>query len=208
MSISRRLMMVGALGAMVVLSACGAKTFRTYYANPVTAEASRSWRVVSVDVTVPRTLKVSEERSSLPTADIVWREDPASGDRFDQVDVIMTNAVQQGAASLRGPRPVRINIMMKRFHALTFEAETRYQNAGVHNIDFVAEVTDAKTGEVLAGPEVIDAAFPALSGNQMLAARAAGQTQKSMITAHVSRTIAGWLGTGPDNRNTFSRAGN
>ena len=208
MNISRRLMMVGALGAMVVLSACGATTFRTYYANPVTAEVARTWRVVSVDVTVPRTLKVSEDRSTLPTADIVWREDPALGDRFDQVDVIMTNAVLQGAAGLRGPRPVRISIMMQRFHALTFEAETRFQNAGVHNIDFVAQVTDTNTGEVLAGPEVIDAAFPALSGDQMLAARAAGQTQKSMITAHVGRTIAGWLGTGPDNRNTFSRAGN
>ncbi|MGL5009951.1 MAG: DUF6778 family protein, partial [Paracoccaceae bacterium] len=80
--------------------------------------------------------------------------------------------------------------------------------SGVHNIDFVAQVTDASTGEVLAGPEVIEAALPALSGELMRAARARGETQKSQITAHVRATIAGWLGAGPDNRGEFSRSGN
>ena len=42
----------------------------------------------------------------------------------------------------------------------------------------------------------------------MAQARAAGQSQKSQITAHVAATIAGWLGVGPDPRMTFTRAGN
>jgi hypothetical protein len=207
MSITRRLTIAGAVGALFLLSACGGSTFRTFYAKPVPAEVSKSWRVVGVDVTVPKTLTVSEEKTSLPKADIVWREDPETGDRYAQVATIMTNAVKQGVAGLRGSRPVRLSITMTRFHALTFEAETKYQNAGVHNVDFVAQVTDAATGAVLAGPETIEAAFPALSGDQMIAARAAGQTQKSMITAHVRQTIAGWIGAGPDNRSSFARSG-
>ena len=42
----------------------------------------------------------------------------------------------------------------------------------------------------------------------MKSARAKGVTQKSMITNHVAKTVAGWLGIGPDNRNQFSRQGN
>jgi hypothetical protein len=208
MTVSRRFLMVLSFGAAVVLSACGGGTFRTYYADPIPAEVSRDWRVVDVAVSVPQSLVVSEERSLLPRADIVWREDPVEGDRREQVALIMKAAAEQGASGLRGSREVRLRMTVTRFHALTFEAETRLSNAGVHNVDFVAEVTDVRTGEVLAGPETIEAAFPALAGAEMQAARAAGQSQKSMITAHVRNTIAGWLGVGPDNRTSFSRPGN
>jgi hypothetical protein len=207
MFVSRRLALLGAAGALILVAGCGASTFRTYYETPVGAEVSRGWRVVDVVVSVPDTLIVSEENSILPQADIVWREDPADGDRHDQVAVIMTTAARQGVSGLRGSRPVRLSLEVTRFHALTFEAENRFQNAGVHNIDFIAQITDARTGEVLAGPEKIEASLPALSGDQMKAARAQGQTQKSMITAHVSQTIAGWIGAGPDVRNSFARRG-
>lgn len=207
MALSRRLLILGAIAATGSLAACMGGTFRTAYANPIAPDIARGWRVTDISVTVPRTLVVSEAKTLLPTADIVWREDPP-GDRYAQVDAIMTEAARQGAAGLRGSRPVRLSLTMTRFHALTFEAETRLSNAGVHNIDFVAQVTDARTGVVLAGPEVIEAALPALSGAQMAAARARGETQKSQITAHVRATIAGWLGAGPDIRGEFSRSGN
>ncbi len=207
MSLSRRLVLVGAVAAMAVLGACGS-TFRTFYDTPVAADASRNWRVVGVDVTVPETLVVSEQKSLLPKADIVWREDPADGNRYEQVRVIMAEAARQGSAGLRGSRPVRLGITVSRFHALTFEAESRLQNAGVHNVNFVAQITDAASGQVLAGPTAIEAALPALAGSEMIAARAQGQSQKSMIIAHVRQTIAGWLGAGPDIRGNFSRSGN
>ena len=35
-----------------------------------------SWTLADVQVSVPRTLTVSEAKTHLPTADIVWREDP------------------------------------------------------------------------------------------------------------------------------------
>lgn len=206
MSVTRRVALVGL--SSLVLAACvgpGA-SFKTDYTQ-VPPVLAASWRLADVQVSVPRTLKVSEEKTYLPTADIVWREDPM-GDRYSQVATIIDAAVRRGAAGLAGGRPVIIAVTVTRFHALTFEAEQRFENAGVHNIRLVAQVADARTGEVLVPPTPIRAELPALSGKAMREARRKGQSQKSMITAHVAKTVAGWLGLGPDVRGTFSRQGN
>lgn len=206
MSMSRRAALVG-LSALF-LSACvgGGGSFKTEY-SPLPASTTSGWRLADVRVTVPKTLTVSEAKSLLPNADIVWREDPL-GDRYAQVAKIMDDAVTRGAQGLRGSRPVFIDVTVTRFHALTFEAEQRGSNWGVHNIKFTAQVVDARTGEVLLPATDIRAELPALSGNQMREARRQGVTQKSMITSHVAKTVAGWLGIGPDNRTSFSRQGN
>jgi hypothetical protein len=205
MSLTRRTALLGATA--LFLSACvGGSTFRTAY-DPLTPDVTGGWRLAEVRVDVPPSLTVSEAKTLLPSADIVWRED-AIGDRRAQVDKIMTDAITRGAQGLRGSRPVIIDVTMMRFHALTFEAELRSESWGVHNVQFTAQVLDAGTGQVLVPPTVILAESPALSGEQMKAARAKGVTQKSMITSHVAKTIAGWLGTGPDNRGEFSRRGN
>jgi hypothetical protein len=205
MSLPRRAALLGLTA--VLLSACvGGGTFETAY-DPLPADVTRAWRLSDVRVNVPRDLTVSEAKSLLPQADIVWREDPL-GDRYAQVGKIIDEAVTRGASGLRGARPVVIDVTVTRFHALTFEAEQRGQNWGVHNIQFVAQVSDARTGEVLVPATEIRSELPALSGDQMRAARQKGVTQKSMITSHVAKTVAGWLGTGPDNRGTFSRQGN
>jgi hypothetical protein len=189
-----------------VLLVAGCGSFRTYYDAPLSPEVTQGWRVTDVNVAVPDSLTVSEAATLVPEADLVWREDPP-GDRRAQVAAIMDRAVRQGAAGLRGNRAVRLDVTVARFHALTFEAETRLQRSGVHNITFAIQAVDARTGAVLAGPETIEASFPALSGAEMRNARQRGETQKSQITAHVARVVAGWLGTGPDPRKTFSRAG-
>lgn len=206
MSFTRRAALLGA--ATVLLTACvgGGGTFKTEY-QPLTRGVTSAWRLAEVRVTVPKTLVVSEAKSLLPTADIVWREDPL-GDRYAQVDTILTNAITLGAQGLNGARPVIIDVTVTRFHALTFEAEQKSQNWGVHNIKFTAQVVDARTGEVLVPATDIRSELPALSGEQMRDARRKGQTQKSMITNHVARTVQGWLGLGPDNRGEFSRQGN
>ena len=206
MSHTRRAALLGA--AALTLSACvgGGGSFMTDY-DRLSPDVSRAWRLAEVRVTVPTTLSVSEAKSLLPSADIVWREDPL-GDRYAQVDAIMTNAITLGAQGLRGARPVIIDVTVTRFHALTFEAELRDQDWGVHNINFTAQVVDARTGEVLLPATAIRAETPAFSGEKMRAARAKGQTQKSMITNHIARTEQGWLAIGPDNRGEFSRQGN
>ena len=202
--LARRTALLG-LSALL-LSACVGGSFETAY-DPVPAALAQTWRLAEVRVSVPKSLTVSEAKSLLPNADIVWREDPL-GDRHAQVGKIVQNAVLRGAQGLRGSRPVIIDITVTRFHALTFEAEQSNSDWGVHTIDVIAKVVDAGSGEVLLPATKIQAETPAWSGARMKAARAKGVTQKSMITNHVAATIAGWLGLGPDNRGQFSRQGN
>ncbi|MDI3337446.1 hypothetical protein QKW60_13585 [Defluviimonas aestuarii] len=186
---------------VVLLAACGGQ-FRTSYDAPV---SSANWRVTDVNVSVPTTLTVSEAEVFVPNADIVWREDPA-GDRYAQVAALMENAIRKGAAGAKGSRAVQLDVTMMRFHAMTWKAETQAP-AGVHNVEFMITVRDARTGEVLAGPDQIEASLRAMTGAEMAAARGRGETQKSQISAHVARTIAGWLGLGADPRTEFSSVG-
>lgn len=205
MTLTRRLALIGL--SATLLSACvGGGTFKTEY-DPLPADLARSWRLAEVRVAVPKTLVVSEAKTLLPNADIVWREDPL-GDRHAQVGKIIQSAVLRGAQGLRGSRPVIIEITVTRFHALTYEAELSKSDWGVHNVDFTARVMDARSGEVIVPATMIRAETPAYSGQKMKDLRAKGQTQKSIITNHVAATVAGWLGLGPDNRGTFSRQGN
>jgi hypothetical protein len=184
----------------------GVKTFRTYYASPVSAQMSRGWRVTDVQVIAPRTLSVSEEHSLVPQADIVWREDP-EGNRYEQVEKIVRDATTMAAKGLKGSRPVRLEITLTKFHAMTFEAEALRKDVGVHNVDFIIKAVDAQTGVVLAGPDSIESALPAKTGARMAAARARGESQRTQITVHVREVVAGWLGIGPDPRRTFTRVG-
>jgi hypothetical protein len=205
MTLARRTALLG-LSALLLSACVGGGTFKTEY-TPVPPEVARAWRLSEVRVSVPKSLTVSEAKSLLPNADIVWREDPL-GDRHAQVGKIVQSAVLRGAQGLRGSRPVVIDITVTRFHALTYEAELSNSDWGVHNIDFIAQVVDARTGEVILPATKIRAELPAYSGERMRAARLKGVTQKSMITNHVAATVAGWLGLGPDNRGEFSRQGN
>ncbi|MEX5729203.1 hypothetical protein Ga0609869_002556 [Rhodovulum iodosum] len=193
------------LGALA-LTGCGSARFATDYADVVDAETARGWTVTEVDVTVPRTLTVSEENSYAPEADIVWRGEPR-GDRYAQVDRIITEAAEAGARALTGPRPVRLEIDVLRFHALTERARYTLNNAGVHDILFTAQVVDAGTGQPLTPPDRVQADLIAYSGKDALEAEARGETQRVRIVAHVTEVIAGWLGAGPDPRGSFTRLG-
>lgn len=186
---------------ILALAACGG-AFRTYYPE---AAPAKNWRVSGVHVDVPRSLVVSEEETFLPRADIVWREDKR-GDRYAQVAKIMTDAIRRGAKDAKGAQPVVLDVTVTRFHAMTFTAEL-HAPGGVHDVEFDITARSAKTGKVVFGPEHIEASFPAMVGVQMAEARAQGQSQKSQIEDHVARTIAGWLGRGPDIRSNFSSIG-
>lgn len=159
MTLTRRSTLLG-LSALL-MSACvgGGGKFETDY-TPVPADLAKSWRLAEVRVSVPQTLVVSEAKTLLPRADIVWREDPL-GDRHAQVGKIIQAAVLRGAQGLRGSRPVIIDITVIRFHALTFEAELSNHDWGVHNIDLVAQVVDARSGAVLLPATKIRAETPA-----------------------------------------------
>lgn len=204
MPLTRRLFLLSACA--LPLAACGG-VYETAFPAQLPADLTRSWRVTDVQVNVPQSLTVSEEATLIPKADIVWREDDPRGDRHAQVAAILHTAIVAGASGLRGPFPVVLQVTVTRFHALSFEAETRLSDAGVHNIQFDIQAVDRRTGKVLTGPTHIQADLPAWSGAKMRQLRLQGETQKSEIIAHVAQTIQAWLGVGPDNRASFSRLG-
>lgn len=152
-----------------------------------TIPAATSYNVVDVRVEVPRSLRVSEANLIYPIADIVWREDPL-GDRYEQVETILANAVAQGAEAFNTGQDVILLLEVSRFHSLTQRA--RYSFGGDHSIKFDFTVLDAATGFALTEPKRIDASFDAYGGEVAIEAEANGLTQKVRITQHVAGVIA------------------
>lgn len=157
----------------------------------VAPPAVRSYDVVSLSVTVPRTLVVSEQNAYYPSADIVWRGDPP-GDRYVQIQSIFEDGMGRGVAALNGSRPVRVSVEVRRFHALTEKA--RYTIGGVHSIRFVLTVFDAQTGQVIEGPRLVSADLDALGGDQAIAAERAGRGERVQITNHLAIVAQQQLG--------------
>jgi hypothetical protein len=153
--------------------------------------ALRSYNVVDLDVTVPRSLVVSEEDVYYPDADIVWRGDPP-GDRHAQVQAIFEAGLGRGAATLDGDRDVRVAVEVRRFHSLTERARARV--GGVHSIWFVLTVFDARTGAIIEGPRFVAADLQAFGGPRAREAEAAGQTQKVRVTDHLAGVAVAELG--------------
>lgn len=192
--------------ALMTLASCA--NWQTSY-TPVSPDVSKNWALGSVSVDVPLSLSAGEANVYAPSADIVWQEEilPPGEIRHTQVDAIMTEAVTRGAAGLSGSRPVNIEVEVTRFHALSDYARVRLTNEGVHDITFLFKVTDARSGEVLVPEQLVRADLIAFSGQDSIDALAIGQTQRVRITDHVAATVAGLLGTGPDNRGEFQRLG-
>lgn len=192
------------LAALLAVSAC-TRQWATDYGEPLSASVTSNWRVSQVQVTVPDSLSVSNENSFAPNADIVWHGDP-DGDRRAQVKAITTTAVQQAVKDMRGSRPVQLDVVVMRFHGVTPITATRAPVA-VQNMQFTAQVRDARTGEALTEPTLVLAEMPALLGEDAFKAAQAGSTQKGRVTAHIAATFRGWLGVGPDIRGTFVAIG-
>lgn len=192
------------VASLALLSACGG-TWQTNYDNPVDASVSQNWNVRHVTVHVPDELTTSEENIYAPDADIVWHGENF-GDRKAQVAAIVKSGISAGASGLRGNMPVAINVTLEEFHALTPIARNNAPSA-VHNITYVIQVVDIRSGVALTEPERIRADFPALTGATAIEAVIRGDTQKVRITRHLRNVTSGWLGIGPDARQEFSGLG-
>ncbi|SMX34464.1 DUF6778 family protein [Actibacterium lipolyticum] len=137
-------------------------------------------------VVVPERLEVNHANTYFPNADIVWREDPF-GDRRAQVKAIIENALAQGVATHKSGRRVAVEIQIERFHSLT--EKTRYSVGGTHDIHFFITVRDARTGDVIAGPQFVTSELEAFGGDRALEAMSRGQTQKVRITEYMTRVF-------------------
>lgn len=150
------------------------------------AIAASPYRVATINIDVPRSLTVSEANAYFPRADIVWREDPR-GDRHAQVEKILRDGLTQGAANLRGPRRVVVDVRLQRFHALSEKA--RYTYGGIHNIVFSMRVRAAGSGEVIEDWRVINAEFSASGADAAIAEDRRGLTQKVLIQSRLAQVI-------------------
>ncbi|WP_415182562.1 DUF6778 family protein [Phaeovulum sp.] len=204
-ALGRRSFLLLATAMTTALAACGSNWATEYEPVP---EQARDWRLAAVNVTVPQTLSVSEDiKSYVPRADIVWQEEPL-GDRRAQVGWIVKEGITAGATGLRGSRPVRFQVTVSKFHALNKKARrSAPAGTGVHDIRYTVQVVDARTGQELLAPQYIQADFPGKTGAAAVEAEKRGLTQRVAIVAHLTRTTAGWLGLGADNRTDFTRAG-
>lgn len=150
-----------------------------------------TFKVVAVNVSVPQSLRVSEANRYYPSGDIVWREDPI-GNRHEQVRAIVAAGLTKGVSGFDGDRDVVLDVVVRRFHALTEKA--RYTIGGVHAIQFDMQIRDARTGAILMEPRRVKADFDALGGRAAVAAEARGVTQKVRITNHLAFVIQQELG--------------
>ena len=147
-------------------------------------------RIVDYEVRVPADLTVSEANLYYPIADIVWRGDPA-GNRKAQVAHLFEQGVRTAQSRLDGPRGVKVEIVLQRFHSVT--EKTRYTVGGVHDMKFLLTVRDAETGEVLVDDRLVRADLKAFGGRRALEAEAQGQTMKVRLTGFLARVIAAEL---------------
>jgi hypothetical protein len=211
----KTLKVIAALGLGVLVSACSNMPdiasrnapFETTAAPPyqqpsqelafATTVAAKDMRIARIDITVPRSLDVTEANVYYPRADIVWRDDPI-GDRHEQVKAIFEAAAFNGTKDMIGAQAVIVDLRVKRFHSLS--ERTRASIGGVHNMHFYMTVFDAATGEVLSKTREIEANLPAYGGNEAIAAERRGQTQKVRVTGYLAQVIRRELEPRPDAR--------
>lgn len=166
----------------------------TSFPDAVDFDVRSNWHVHDVQVIIPDSLTTSEENVFRPDVDIIWYGDPV-GDRKKQVAVILYDALVDAAEVLfpeNHHRPVVIRATLIHFHSLTPVART--YSGGVHKVSFSIVVVDQNTGEVLAGPTVIEADEFAYGG--LLAAWASdkGVTMKDRISERIAEVTGTWLG--------------
>jgi len=143
---------------------------------------SGDWQIQEIVIDVPAELIVSESNRLKPRADIVWREDPV-GDRYAQVQALMTEAMEFALRPMQGSTPVIVEMEVTRFHALTERA--RYTIGGEHEVEFLFTVRDAETGQALTGPRNIDLTFRAFGGQRAIDAERDGIYQRDRIQSQI-----------------------
>lgn len=181
--------------AIVALGLSACVSTNTSFPEPLRDDVTFNWRVVDVQANVPRTLTTTDRNGQMPNVDLIWTEE-GGGDVYAQIEAIMEDSMAAAASrfitSVKGSRPVIIRTEQTQFHSLTQKARSNI--GGIHNVDFILTVVDANTGELLAGPAVIEADVKAFGGAQAEALVAEGQTMRVRIVERVSQVISTYLG--------------
>ena len=186
------------------LAACSG-TWKTDYGEPLDIAETQNWRVSKINVIMPASLTWSDINTYAPNYDVVWHGDPA-GNRIEQVKKIVYDSARTATSGMRGSVPVIMNLTVQQFHGVT-PISLAEAPAAVYNMQFEAQVVDARNGAALTPPTKIFADAPALVGEEGLRAIQFGPSQKEQVTTHLVAVFKGWLGIGPDVRGSFSSLG-
>ena len=184
--------LISILAAVGVLASCTSRN--TTFNDEIRSLDSTDWHIHGVHVTVPESLTTTEVNIFQPDVDIVWHGDP-QGDRRAQVGEILREGLEKAAESLfpeNKHRAVIIEATLLQFHSLTPRA--RAITGGVHKVKFSIQAIDQLSGNVLAGPTVIEADEFAFGGRNAVSSDAEGQTMKIRITNRIAEVVADWLG--------------
>lgn len=192
-------------GAAAFLAGCS-NQWKVDYEQGIDGAVSRGWHVHKVQVIIPSDLTVSNANTFAPDADIVWHGDLDASSRRQQVAAILREGILAGSADLNGARGVNLRAELEHFHAVTPASVARAPGA-VHNIAFVLQAFDEKTGRAITSSERIQADLEAYVGAAATTAAVQGQTQRVRIVDHISQVTRGWLGDGPDQRRRFQSFG-
>lgn len=194
------------LGALALLAGLAACTDSVNQRVPIgfgvpeggPAVPSSEWQLADVRVVVPESLTVSTDPDDrVPGDDIVWwgEPGPAPAERRAQVAAILGEAVTRGLTGLGGRDPVIAHVTVHRFHALTPRARASCGLLGCLgniNIDFVVEIRDAGTGDLVASSGLFEADPEALQGDAAAAADRRGETDKVRIIAYLTEAVRRW----------------
>ncbi|MCK0150914.1 hypothetical protein MWU54_12815 [Marivita sp. S6314] len=178
-----------AVALALSLSACASTQSASRAAMPddtMMGLIQPDYTIDSFTVSVPKSLTVNERNTYYPRGDIVWRGD-ALGDRHAQVKAMFETSLRAAAPRVQGSRPVRVDIQVTRFHALSEKA--RYTVGGVHDISFLLRLVDAETGLQIGRTKDVSADLAGLDGQAAIAADARGDTQKNRLTTHLTNVL-------------------
>ena len=124
------------------------------------------------------------------SSNFVW-DGYNGGNRKKQVVGLFKAAIGDVASRMSGSQPVKLNVVVTRFHALTPDMETWC--CGQHNIVADLEVADPESGMVLASGQGVYLGRTALGGIPGLIANAAGRDQVVRVREGITKGIATWL---------------
>lgn len=155
-------------------------------AKPAAVVMASNYDVRSVNVSVPRTLSVSEANLYFPIADVIWRGEPL-GDRHLQVESMFDEALFRATGPMKRGRPVAVEVEVTRFHGVT--EKTRYTVGGVYSLRFNLTVRDASSGAIVDGPRVIVADTKASGGAKAIKEEQMGLTQRVVVVNRLAEVL-------------------
>ena len=175
---------VGAICCLMILAACAGGQV----AAPPAGQAS-GWTITDSSVRFGPDIGRTESGVNF-NSNFVW-DGYTGGNRKKQVVALFENAIDDVAATMSGPRDVKLNVVVTRFHALT--NDSRVWCCGEHNIVADLEVVDARSGDVLASGQDVYLGRVALGGIPGLVATAAGRDQIVRVREGIARGVRDWL---------------